>query len=348
MASFLKSLTSWRRYRDRTLAFAAATALAGICLSLLTGHAWTVAAGFIATSLAFLAGLHTGTAGTRDLLGAAYTDPGTGLATRAVAEHLLWEADRAGIGLTVAVADVDNLNEINTVGHAEGDRYLTTIAQRLRAAAGADGTVVRLGGDEFGILSTSLSAEQLRDTVDASLAKPTVVAATRMRPRVSVGIASTRAGRPGQVLACADAAMQTVKTAGGHRSAVYAPDRDGIPRRHGLLPQLRRPEPLFAPQTVADRPDRLLRLYLTAAEALGVHHALQALHDRWAQVTRTPEATTLDLTATVPPAPPGLADVPARAAWRAAISRVSQTEADRYGALAQRVQHVITIADVLT
>ncbi|GAA4731822.1 GGDEF domain-containing protein [Phytohabitans rumicis] len=347
MASFLHSLTSWRRYRDRLLAFAAATVLAGSCLYLLTGHAWMVAAVFIASSLAFLAGLHTGTTGTRDLLGAAYTDPVTGLATRAVADHLLREADRSGVALTVAVADVDNLNEINTVGHAEGDRYLTTIARRLRAAAGAHGTVVRLGGDEFGILSTSLSPEQLRAAVDACLAQPTVVAATRMRPRVSVGIASTHAGHPEQVLACADAAMQTVKTAGGHRSAVYDPDRDGIPRHDGLLPQLRRPEPLFAPQTVAARPDRLLRLYLTAAEARGVHHALRTLHDRWAQVTRTPEATALDPSGTAPPAPPGLADVSASATWRAGISRISQTEADRYGALAQRVQHVITTADVL-
>jgi diguanylate cyclase (GGDEF)-like protein len=347
MASFLQSLTSWRRYRDRMLAFAAATVLAGLGLYLLTGNAWIVAAVFIAAGAAFLAGLRTGTADTRDLLAAAYTDPLTGLATRAVANHLLQRADRAGIALTVAVADVDNLNEINIVGHAEGDRYLTTISLRLRAAAGAHGTVVRLGGDEFGILSMNLSAEQLRDAVDASLAGPAVVAATPMQPRVSVGIASTRIGRPDHVLACADAAMQTVKTAGGHRSAVYDPDRDGIPRHDGLLPQLRRPEPLFAPQTVAARPDRLLRLYLSAAEARGVHHAVQTLHDRWAQVTRTPEATVLDLPATAPPRPPGLADLHTSAVWRASIDRIGQNEADRYGALAQRVQHVITIADVL-
>ncbi|WP_173054865.1 GGDEF domain-containing protein [Phytohabitans houttuyneae] len=338
-------MAGWRRHRVRLLAAAGILAAAGCMLLLLTGDPPMVTVACAGAAAVFVAGYRSAAVGTRALLAAAYTDPLTGLPTRAVADHLMAEADRAGGWLGVVVADVDNLNDINVAGHAEGDRYLATIARRLTEAVGHRGTAVRLGGDEFAVFSTDLSADQLRTAVRACLADPTVVAGISVRPRVSVGVAARITGRAGYALACADAAMRTVKAAGGDNIAVYRPDRDGVPPREGLRPQLRRRDHPPGRQPLAGPVDRLLRLYLTAAEAHGVHYALQNLHDRWAQASRAGGADVR------PPgmagtASPGLASVHA-AAWQASIGRLCQVEADRYGRLAQRVLQIIDRANAL-
>lgn len=54
---------------------------------------------------------------------------------------------------SIGLIDLDGFKPINdTHGHAQGDRLLQTIGQRLLAACEGKGTVTRLGGDEFGII----------------------------------------------------------------------------------------------------------------------------------------------------------------------------------------------------
>jgi diguanylate cyclase (GGDEF)-like protein len=53
----------------------------------------------------------------------------------------------------IGVLDLDRFKPINdTHGHAQGDRLLQAIGDRLRDACGPDLTIARLGGDEFGLI----------------------------------------------------------------------------------------------------------------------------------------------------------------------------------------------------
>jgi diguanylate cyclase (GGDEF)-like protein len=61
--------------------------------------------------------------------------------------------------LVVAV-DLDDFKAINdTYGHARGDAALCWVAARLRELLGSEGTVGRIGGDEFAVLSERIGRE---------------------------------------------------------------------------------------------------------------------------------------------------------------------------------------------
>lgn len=163
----------------------------------------------------------------RRMLADAYTDPLTGLATRAVAEHLLARIDATGEITTVAFADADGLKRVNDVhGHPVGDRYLFAVARRLRRAVGEYGSVVRLGGDEFAVFTT-MSPEDLAEAVDTAMASARM-SEYGLWPNVSVGIDVTGSGSAADALMRADAAMHTAKFRGG-RTLIYNADRDGTP-----------------------------------------------------------------------------------------------------------------------
>ena len=120
-------------------------------------------------------------------------DPLTGLPNRALADEVLDAATRAGTPMTVALIDVTGLHTINgNLGHAAGDQYLTTVARRLTDAVPAHGVLVRQGGDEFTLLAPDTGPQDLADRIGAALAGPAVIAGYRMRPRASVGIATTK------------------------------------------------------------------------------------------------------------------------------------------------------------
>ena len=87
----------------------------------------------------------------------AYHDRLTGLANRV---HLLDTlAVRLGEGnvqqrLALVLIDLDDFKNINdTLGHATGDEVLFAVGERLSRCAGDDGMAVRLGADEFAVLS---------------------------------------------------------------------------------------------------------------------------------------------------------------------------------------------------
>lgn len=84
----------------------------------------------------------------------ALLDPLTGINNRRGGELLLarsgesWASEPSPI--SVAVVDVDNLRELNSVGgHALGDAGLRRIAEELEAVLRTEDWVARWGGDEF-------------------------------------------------------------------------------------------------------------------------------------------------------------------------------------------------------
>ena len=69
-------------------------------------------------------------------------------------------------GTLFLMADVNGLKRANdTLGHAEGDRLLTTAARELAAALGKD-HVYRVGGDEFAAFTTELPPEAAQGFIE--------------------------------------------------------------------------------------------------------------------------------------------------------------------------------------
>ena len=121
----------------------------------------------------------------------AYFDALTGLPNRvslaAQLEQCLSASRRHGRTLAVLLLDLDNFKQINdTLGHDAGDRLLALVATRLRnsvrsedgiaqnGAAADDAALARMGGDEFTILLSELSA-----TDDAGRVAERILAAVR-------------------------------------------------------------------------------------------------------------------------------------------------------------------------
>jgi diguanylate cyclase (GGDEF)-like protein len=209
------------------------TAAAGVMLAaLVLGAAvWTAWAGLIRIGKHLRDEYHR--------LERALTDPVTGLPVRRTAEDAIAGTD-PDVALTVALADVDRLHEINhgPGGHAAGDRYLAETGRRLRKAAVDGDIVARLGGDEF-VLITRRAPQQVIDSLASALAAPTAVAGFVRPVEISIGISQLPGGDPHQLLSCSSLAMFTAKDR-GTGIEVYDPARDGLPLPPGVRPTVRR------------------------------------------------------------------------------------------------------------
>lgn len=233
MSSFLDDLTRrWLRnlYLIIELSVAVIVAAVAICSD---GRTACVAAA-IGAAVVMVCALRRADTRVRRMLADAYTDPLTGLPTRAVAEHLLRRLDTTGEVTTLAFADADGLKRVNDVhGHPVGDRYLSAVARRLRRAAGDHGSVVRLGGDEFAVFTT-VRPEELAEAIDTAMASARMTE-YGVRPNASVGIAFTGAGSAADGLLRANAAMHTAKLTSGC-TLIYNADRDGVPHSDAQTP----------------------------------------------------------------------------------------------------------------
>jgi diguanylate cyclase (GGDEF)-like protein len=169
----------------------------------------------------------------------ALTDPVTGLPVRRVAEDEIAAAG-ADVTLTIALADLDGLHDINhgPGGYATGDFYLTELGRRLRQASAGGDLVARLGGDEF-VLITRRTTAALTETLTAAFSAPKAASAGARPLEVSVGICRLPGGDPHHLLGCADLAMLTAKKR-RTRIEIYDPDRDGLPLPPGIRPGTRR------------------------------------------------------------------------------------------------------------
>ena len=100
----------------------------------------------------------------------AYVDPLTNLKNRRYAMEKMEQWQQEGIFFTLSFIDVDYLKYCNdTFGHEEGDNYLVEVSRALQTLGGE---VCRVGGDEFFLLQTGVTAagqdkrlEELRQTM---------------------------------------------------------------------------------------------------------------------------------------------------------------------------------------
>jgi len=121
--------------------------------------------------------------------------------------------------LAVAIADVDDLKQLNTVqGLVAGDAALKAIADALRAGVRQIDRIARIGGDEFGIVFRGLDPRQLPFVLDR------VRQQVAGRTRVSIGGASSTADDSTSLetlIAQADDALRQAKREGRNRVCIH-------------------------------------------------------------------------------------------------------------------------------
>jgi diguanylate cyclase (GGDEF)-like protein len=139
----------------------------------------------------------------------ALTDPLTGLPNRQAFEQRLdreWKrAQRYGRPLGLLLIDLDDFKRINdTRGHAEGDRVLEQVAERIGTSVRETDLAARLSGDEFVVLcpeANRLALERLARSLQGRLEEVGV--------RMSVGFTEREPAdtSPSVLVKRADAAM---------------------------------------------------------------------------------------------------------------------------------------------
>ena len=93
----------------------------------------------------------------------------------------------------VGLLDLDRFKPVNdTYGHANGDRLLSILGQRMVEAAPADTILARLGGDEFGliVMGDLQQAEAVAQRLAEEIGKPGQLGDVVVSVGCSVGLAS--------------------------------------------------------------------------------------------------------------------------------------------------------------
>ena len=105
----------------------------------------------------------------------AYFDTLTGLPNRRMLrdrlEQEVKKCKRAAQQLAILFIDLDHFKEVNdTLGHDRGDQLLIEAARRITACVRETDTVARMGGDEFAVILTDISAsDQLQPVLQKLL-----------------------------------------------------------------------------------------------------------------------------------------------------------------------------------
>jgi len=136
-------------------------------------------------------------------------------------------ADRARKEVAVLFLDLDRFKVINdSLGHSSGDELLRQVAKRLQSCLREQDLVSRLGGDEFVILATQLEAntgQHIAEKILATLEPPFDVFGQTLYISSSIGISlyPNDGADQDELLAFADAAMYSAKTAGRNTYRFY-------------------------------------------------------------------------------------------------------------------------------
>lgn len=151
-------------------------------------------------------------------------------------EALYEQAERLGVGCSLAVIDVDHFKRFNdTFGHQRGDDVLRAIARAIdRSSRGGD-QVYRYGGEEFVLVLQTDDpdravqiVERVRQAVE-HLGLSHAEAGARVT--VSIGVASMPGHAPQPITAVlerADAAMYRAKRGGRNRVVAWDPEIDRL------------------------------------------------------------------------------------------------------------------------
>jgi diguanylate cyclase (GGDEF)-like protein len=158
----------------------------------------------------------------------AYHDDLTGLANRRALLRELKDRLSAHRTTAVLVFDLDRFKVMNDfLGHANGDRLLTTIADRIRTSIRSNDFSARLGGDEFVILVDNAASEmevlasayRILDVVGC----PIEIAGQLVSHTASIGVVIAKRGAQNgmDLLGQADVALYAAKAQGRNQAVIF-------------------------------------------------------------------------------------------------------------------------------
>jgi diguanylate cyclase (GGDEF)-like protein len=179
------------------------------------------------------------------------TDHLTGLGNRRHLFNVLdaYFADRRDprtpdVSLAFLFVDRDHFKEINdSFGHSAGDSLLRELGPRLKGALRSTDVLVRVGGDELGVIVTGGDADyavKVAERILDRLSEPFHLDAVSVRISASIGIAvgPRDAQESTGLLRCADLAMYRAKLS-GVPFEMYDPEIDDEGNRLRLVDELR-------------------------------------------------------------------------------------------------------------
>ncbi len=130
---------------------------------------------------------------------------------------------RVGDSIAVVMLDMDDFKRINDVyGHDMGDDILMMLAQQLESCKRASDVVCRIGGEEFGVVMPSSTAEDARAFAERFKGKQSTFDDVG-EVTVSVGISEgpRQATEAKTLTTYAENAMMTAKAQGKNRVLIY-------------------------------------------------------------------------------------------------------------------------------
>ncbi|GGE08353.1 bifunctional diguanylate cyclase/phosphodiesterase [Aureimonas endophytica] len=172
-------------------------------------------------------------------------DPLTGLANRAALQAELEAVVASGAPQALILIDLDRFQNVNNMfGHAVGDQLLIEVAARLRAAAGDDVFIARLGADEMAVLARGAPDEcrVFATALAGALSWPFAIGETSFALGCGIGLCHvTEAPGAAELMQRAELALYEAKRKVGDRISAYEPQlQERITARHHLEKDLDR------------------------------------------------------------------------------------------------------------
>jgi diguanylate cyclase (GGDEF)-like protein len=146
------------------------------------------------------------------------TDQLTGLPNRRALMEAVYRTEAHVLALVIV--DIDRFKRVNdTHGHLAGDAVIKAVGEIMLAELGQLGQVARVGGEEFALLSSEVSRDNLEQKLSGFRDKVSstriVVSGVGVRVTVSAGVALQKEGETfDQLYSAADQALYAAKHAG--------------------------------------------------------------------------------------------------------------------------------------
>src|SRR5215470_14697158 len=157
-------------------------------------------------------------------------------------EETIEKVRRGGPPAAVFYIDLDHFKDVNdTLGHPIGDELIRSVTQRLTSALRDDDLVARIGGDEFGVITSSgrdpATLQVIANRLIAALCTPYTISDKTIVIGASVGIAliDQTIGDSADVMRHADMALYRAKNEGRNRACIYDTDMDTVLLKRKLV-----------------------------------------------------------------------------------------------------------------
>jgi len=148
-------------------------------------------------------------------------------------EQTIEKVRDGGPPAAVFYIDLDHFKDVNdTLGHPIGDELIRSVTQRLTSALRDDDLVARIGGDEFGVITSSGrdpgTLQVIANRLIAALCTPYTISDKTIVIGASVGIAliDKNISDSADVMRHADMALYRAKNEGRNRACIYDIDMD--------------------------------------------------------------------------------------------------------------------------